>query len=76
MLSIPIRAWRGALAAILTASAFHASAQQSAASGSLEEIVVAAQKREQNSQDIGSSLHHQEANRPGRRLCGRGVRPA
>jgi hypothetical protein len=40
MLSIPVRAWRGALAAILTASAFHASAQQTAAAGSLEEIVV------------------------------------
>jgi len=56
MLSIPIRARRGALAAILIASDPHANAQQTAASGSLEEIVVTAQKREQNSQDIGISL--------------------
>src|ERR1700730_7756667 len=56
MPSIPIRARRGALAAILIASALHANAQQTAASGSLEEIVVTAQKREQNSQDIGISL--------------------
>jgi iron complex outermembrane receptor protein len=56
MLSIPIRARRGALAAILIASALHANAQQTAASGTLEEIVVTAQKREQNSQDIGISL--------------------
>jgi iron complex outermembrane recepter protein len=56
MLSTTIRAPRGALAAILIASALHANAQQTAASGSLEEIVVTAQKREQNSQDIGISL--------------------
>ena len=35
MLSIPIRARRGALAAILIASILHANAQQTAASGSL-----------------------------------------
>src|SRR5882757_1831507 len=56
MLSIPIRARRGALASIFIASALNANAQQPAASGSLEEIVVTAQKREQNSQDIGISL--------------------
>jgi outer membrane receptor protein involved in Fe transport len=56
MLSFPVRARRGALAAVLVASALHANAQQTAASGSLEEIVVTAQKREQNSQDIGISL--------------------
>ncbi len=56
MLSIPIRARCGALAAILIASALPANAQQTAAAGSLEEIVVTAQKREQNSQDIGISL--------------------
>jgi iron complex outermembrane receptor protein len=56
MLSIPIGARRSALAAILIASALDANAQQAAASGSLEEIVVTAQKREQNSQDIGISL--------------------
>jgi outer membrane receptor protein involved in Fe transport len=56
MRSIPIRARRGALAAILVVSALHANAQQTAASGTLEEIVVTAQKREQNSQDIGISL--------------------
>jgi iron complex outermembrane receptor protein len=56
MLSIPNRARRGALAAILVMSALNANAQQPAASGSLEEIVVTAQRREQNSQDIGISL--------------------
>jgi iron complex outermembrane receptor protein len=56
MLSIPTRARRGALASIFIASALNANAQQPAASGSLEEIVVTAQKREQNSQDIGISL--------------------
>ncbi len=56
MLSIPNCARRGALAAIFIASAMDANAQQPAASGTLEEIVVTAQKREQNSQDIGISL--------------------
>jgi iron complex outermembrane receptor protein len=56
MQSIPTRARRGALASIFIASALNANAQQPAASGSLEEIVVTAQKREQNSQDIGISL--------------------
>jgi outer membrane receptor protein involved in Fe transport len=56
MLSIPNCARRGALAAIFIASAMDSNAQQPAASGTLEEIVVTAQKREQNSQDIGISL--------------------
>jgi len=45
-----------ALATVLAASSVTATAQQVAASGGLEEIIVTAQKRAQNSQDIGISL--------------------
>jgi iron complex outermembrane receptor protein len=45
-----------AFATVLTASTVTAVAQQVAASGGLEEIIVTAQKRAQNSQDIGISL--------------------
>ena len=45
-----------ALATVLAASTVTAIAQQVAASGGLEEIIVTAQKRAQNSQDIGISL--------------------
>jgi iron complex outermembrane recepter protein len=44
------------LGAVLAATAYSAYAQTTASSGALEEIVVTAQKREQNSQDIGISL--------------------
>jgi iron complex outermembrane recepter protein len=50
---------RVALAVVLAASAVSVSAQQaasSAGSGGLEEVIVTAQKRAQNSQDIGISL--------------------
>jgi iron complex outermembrane receptor protein len=47
---------RSALAIVFIASALTAHAEQPAASGSLEEIVVTAQKREQNSQDVGISV--------------------
>ncbi|HEX3847273.1 MAG TPA: TonB-dependent receptor [Steroidobacteraceae bacterium] len=60
-MSIDTRAARIALAAVLSAASLAAEAQtvstaSSASSGALEEIVVTAQKREQNSQDIGISL--------------------
>jgi iron complex outermembrane receptor protein len=45
-----------ALATLLAASTVTAIAQQVAASGGLEEIIVTAQKRAQNSQEIGISL--------------------
>jgi len=45
-----------ALATVLTASSVAAIAQQAPATGALEEIIVTAQKRAQNSQDIGISL--------------------
>ena len=45
-----------AFATVLAASTVTAIAQQVAASGGLEEIIVTAQKRAQNSQDIGISL--------------------
>src|SRR5882672_8586182 len=44
------------LSAVLAATTYSAHAQTTASSGALEEIVVTAQKREQNSQDIGISL--------------------
>src|ERR1700687_1896995 len=48
---------RCTLVVVLTAAAFSVHAQiASSTSGSLEKIVVTAQKREQNSQDIGISL--------------------
>jgi iron complex outermembrane recepter protein len=48
---------RCTLVVVLTAAAFSVHAQiASSTSGALEEIVVTAQKREQNSQDIGISL--------------------
>ena len=48
---------RCTLAVVLAAAAFSVHAQiASSTSGALEEIVVTAQKREQNSQDIGISL--------------------
>src|ERR1700716_1861987 len=55
MLSILTGAARYALAAALVAFTVTANAQQ-APSGALEEIVVTAQKREQNSQDVGISI--------------------
>jgi len=54
MLSTLIRTSRYTLAAIVAATSISVHAQTS--SGTLEEIVVTAQKREQNSQDIGISL--------------------
>src|SRR5665213_3127814 len=45
-----------ALATVLTASSVAAIAQQAPATGALEEIIVTAQKRAQNSQDIGISI--------------------
>ncbi len=56
MLKSTVRAWRGTLAVALTALAASAAAQEATSTGTLEEIVVTAQKREQNSQDIGISL--------------------
>jgi iron complex outermembrane receptor protein len=47
---------RIALATVFAASTVTSIAQQVAASGGLEEIIVTAQKRAQNSQDIGISL--------------------
>ncbi len=44
------------LGAVLAATSYSTHAQTTASSGALEEIVVTAQKREQNSQDIGISL--------------------
>src|SRR3984885_14447732 len=55
MLSTLTRASRYTLAAIVAATSISVHAQTSS-SGTLEEIVVTAQKREQNSQDIGISL--------------------
>jgi iron complex outermembrane recepter protein len=60
-LSTLTRAARSSLASALfaitvAATASPAHAQTTAASGTLEEIVVTAQKREQNSQDIGISI--------------------
>ncbi len=59
-MSIDTRATRIALAAVLSAATLAAEAQtvstSAASSNALEEIVVTAQKREQNSQDIGISL--------------------
>ena len=50
-------ATRLALVAAFAATTLTANAQTaSSSSGALEEIVVTAQKREQNSQDIGISL--------------------
>src|SRR5882724_677907 len=54
MLSTLTRTSRYTLAAIVAATSISVHAQTS--SGTLEEIVVTAQKREQNSQDIGISL--------------------
>src|SRR5450755_221077 len=45
-----------ALAVVLASAAIAVSAQEATTSGGLEEIIVAAQKRAQNSQDIGISL--------------------
>ncbi|GAC1303026.1 MAG: TonB-dependent receptor [Steroidobacteraceae bacterium] len=57
MPSILHRATRGASAVAIIVSAFAAHAEQpAAATGALEEIVVTAQKREQNSQDVGISV--------------------
>src|SRR5580698_6359822 len=56
MSSIVVGATRLAVAAVLAAIALSAQAQQAPSSGALEEIVVTAQKREQNSQDVGISL--------------------
>ncbi len=57
MLSILTSAKRIAFAAALVATTLNANAQTaSTSSGALEEIVVTAQKREQNSQDVGISL--------------------
>jgi len=62
MLSTVTRATRYSFAAVCAAAALTASPQMadaqaaSASSGALEEIVVTAQKREQNSQDIGISV--------------------
>ncbi len=47
---------RYTLAVVLALAGFSVHAQSTASSGALEEIVVTAQKREQNSQDIGISL--------------------
>lgn len=44
------------LAVVLAGAGISAHAQTASSSGALEEIVVTAQKREQNSQDIGISL--------------------
>ncbi len=55
MLTTLTRASRYMFAAIVAASSISVHAQTST-SGTLEEIVVTAQKREQNSQDIGISL--------------------
>ncbi|MDB6085813.1 MAG: TonB-dependent receptor [Gammaproteobacteria bacterium] len=54
MLSNFDRARRGALAVVFVTAALTTHAEQPA--GSLEEIVVTAQKREQNSQDVGISV--------------------
>jgi outer membrane receptor protein involved in Fe transport len=56
MLSTLTRAVRCALGVILAATSISAYAQQASSSGALEEIVVTAQKREQNSQDVGISV--------------------
>jgi iron complex outermembrane receptor protein len=57
MLSTLTCASRYMLAAVLAAASIPVHAQTvSSSSGTLEEIVVTAQKREQNSQDIGISL--------------------
>jgi outer membrane receptor protein involved in Fe transport len=63
-----------AVAAVFAAAAFTAHAQvASTSSGALEEIVVTAQKREQNSQDIGISTISTAARRKwictSRRTC-------
>ncbi len=47
---------RHALVAVLAIAGLSVHAQTTSSSGALEEIVVTAQKREQNSQDIGISL--------------------
>ena len=47
---------RYTLAVVLAVAGFSVHAQSTSSSGTLEEIVVTAQKREQNSQDIGISL--------------------
>lgn len=51
-----IRTQRVAVALVLIISAVAASAQEASTAGTLEEIVVTAQKRVQNAQDIGISL--------------------
>jgi iron complex outermembrane receptor protein len=56
MSSIVIGAKRRAIAIVLAAVTFTAHSQQTPSSGALEEIVVTAQKREQNSQDVGISV--------------------
>src|ERR1039457_2153833 len=60
MLSTFTRGTRFALAVVLAASTITGHAQQasssSSSSGALEEVIVTAQKRAQNSQDIGISL--------------------
>ncbi|MEP6884653.1 MAG: TonB-dependent receptor [Gammaproteobacteria bacterium] len=55
-MSIITSAARYTLAFVLAIAGFSVHAQSTASSGALEEIVVTAQKREQNSQDIGISL--------------------
>src|ERR1700692_4318883 len=56
MLSTLTCAMRCAFGVILAATSISAYAQQASSSGALEEIVVTAQKREQNSQDVGISV--------------------
>jgi iron complex outermembrane recepter protein len=56
MLTTLTCAARLTLGAVLAATSLTALAQTTTTSGALEEIVVTAQKREQNSQDIGISL--------------------
>ena len=56
MLSTLTRAARHTLAVVLAGTSMPVLAQTTSSSGALEEIVVTAQKREQNSQDIGISL--------------------
>jgi hypothetical protein len=55
MPGIPIRAQRGALAAILIASALHASAQQTAASGSIGISLCAISGADRRSTDLPRS---------------------
>jgi iron complex outermembrane recepter protein len=56
MSNAAIGAKRLAIAVVLTAVTLTVHSQQAPSSGALEEIVVTAQKREQNSQDVGISV--------------------